>query len=384
MANVLTDLAADIYKAADIIGREATGVIPSVVVNGGSEQAAQGDVVRSHYTPAAVVNASATPAMTIPEGDDQTVTSKTMTLSQIASVRIPWTGEDMKHVNNGSGFETVYGDQIKQAFRGIVNTIEAHVASVAYKGASRAFGTAGTTPFGSNFNDVAELRQILLDNGMPVNDGQISLIVDTAAGTNLRQLAQLQKANEAGGSELLRRGTLLDLQGFMLKESAQIQSHTKGTATLLDNVGGSAIGDTDISLDGGDGGTLLSGDVVTFAADSANKYIVNTGFTAASGTAILGSPGTRVAITAADEMTIGASYTANLALHRSAVELVMRPLAKPAGGDAAVDEMIVQDPVSGLVFRISAYKGYNKAMFDITCLYQAKVWKSDGVAILLG
>ena len=265
-----------------------------------------------------------------------------------------------------------------------MNTIEAHVASVAYKGASRAFGTAGTTPFGSNFNDVAELRQILLDNGMPVNDGQISLIVDTAAGTNLRQLAQLQKANEAGGSELLRRGTLLDLQGFMLKESAQIQSHTKGTATLLDNVGGSAIGDTDISLDGGDGGTLLSGDVVTFAADSANKYIVNTGFTAASGTAILGSPGTRVAITAADEMTIGASYTANLALHRSAVELVMRPLAKPAGGDAAVDEMIVQDPVSGLVFRISAYKGYNKAMFDITCLYQAKVWKSDGVAILLG
>jgi len=384
MANVLTDLAADIYKAADIIGREATGVIPSVVVNGGSEQAAQGDVVRSHYTPAAVVNGSATPAMTIPEGDDQTVTSKTMTLSQIASVRIPWTGEDMKHVNNGSGFETVYGDQIKQAFRGIVNTIEAHVASVAYKGASRAFGTAGTTPFGSNFNDVAELRQILLDNGMPVNDGQLSLIVNTAAGTNLRQLAQLQKANEAGGSELLRRGTLLDLQGFMLKESAQIQSHTKGTATLLDNVGGSAIGDTDISLDGGDGGTLLSGDVVTFAADSANKYIVNTGFTAASGTAILGSPGTRVAITAADEMTIGASYTANLALHRSAVELVMRPLAKPAGGDAAVDEMIVQDPVSGLVFRISAYKGYNKAMFDITCLYQAKVWKSDGVAILLG
>lgn len=384
MANVLTDLAADIYKAADIVGREAIGVIPSVMINTGSEQAAQGDVVRSFSTPAAVVNSSAAPAMTIPEGDDQTVTTKTMTLSQIASVRIPWTGEDMKHVNNGSGFETVYGDQIKQAFRGIANTIEAHVASIAYKGASRAFGSAGTTPFGSNFNDVAEMRQILQDNGMPVNDGQLSLIVNTAAGTNLRQLAQLQKANEAGGTELLRQGTLLDLQGFMIKESAQIQYHTKGTATGLDNVGGAAVGDTDISLDGGDGGTLLSGDVVTFAADSANKYVVNTGFTAASGTAVLGDPGTRVAITAADEMTIGNSYTANLALHRNAVELVMRPLAKPAGGDAAVDEMIVQDPFSGLVFRISAYRGYNKAMFDITCLYQAKVWNSDGVAILLG
>ena len=383
MANVLTDLAADIYKAADIIGREAVGLIPSVVVNGGSEEAAQGDVVRSHSTPAATVNSSATPAMTIPEGDDQTVTNKTMTVSQIASVRIPWTGEDMKHVNNGSGFETIYGDQIQQAMRAISNTIEAHVASIAYAGASRAFGTAGTTPFASNFNDVAEMRQILLDNGMPVTDGQISLIVNTAAGTNLRQLAQLQKVNESGGSDLLRQGTLLDLQGFMLKESAQIQVHTKGTATGLDAAGGEPIGETSVVLDGGDGGTLLSGDVVTFAGDT-NKYVVNTGFTAAGGTAVIGDPGMRETLADTVEMTIGNTYTANLAVHRSAVELVMRPLQKPNGGDAAVDEMIVQDPMSGLVFRISAYKGYNKAMFDVTCLYQAKAWKPDAIALLLG
>lgn len=383
MANVLTDLAADIYKAADIVGREAVGFIPSVTVNAGAEEAAKDDVVRSHFTREATVNTSASPAMTIPEGDDQTIDNKTMTVSQIASVRIPWTGEDMKHVNNGSGFETIYGDQIKQAFRGIVNAVEAHVATVAYKGASRAFGTAGTTPFASNFNDIAEVRQILFDNGMPVTDGRLSLILNSAAGTNLRQLAQLQKANEAGGDELLRQGTLLDLQGFMLKESAQVQSHTKGTATGLDAAGGEPIGETSIALDGGDGGTLLSGDVVTYAGDT-NKYVVNTGFTAASGTAVIGGPGLRETLADTVEMTIGNSFTANIGLHQAAIELVMRPLAKPNGGDAAVDEMIVQDPFSGLVFRISAYKGYNKAMFDVTMLYQAKVWKEDGVAILLG
>lgn len=382
MANVLTDLAADIYKAADIVGREAVGVIPSVTINAGSEEAAQGDVVRSHFTRAATVNSSATPSMTIPEGDDQTVDSKTMTVSQIASVTIPWTGEDMKHVNNGSGFETIYGDQIKQAMRGITNTIEAHVATTAYQGASRAFGTAATTPFGSNFNEVAEMRQILLDNGMPVTDGQISLIVNTAAGTNLRQLAQLQKANESGGTELLRQGTLLDLQGFMIKESAQIQSHTKGTgASYLVNQSPSlAVGTTTIPADGGSG-TILAGDVVTFAGTS-DKYIVNTALS--GGEFVIGGPGLRAVEANNDAITVGNSFTANLALHKSGVELVMRPLAKPNGGDAAVDEMIVQDPFSGLVFRISAYKGYNKAMFDITCLYQAKVWKSDAVAVLLG
>jgi len=383
MANVLTDLAADIYKAADIVGREVVGFIPAVTINGGSQEAAQGDTVRSFVTRAATVNTSATPSMTIPEGDDQTVDNKTMTLNTIASVRIPWTGEDIKHVNNGAGYETIYGDQIAQAMRGITNNIEAAIAAEAYKNASRAFGTAGTTPFGSNFSEIAELRQIIMDNGMPVNDGQLSLVVNSLAGTNLRQLAQLQKANEAGGVDMLRQGTLLDLQGFMLKESAGVQSHTKGTATGLDAAGGEPIGETSIALDGGDGGTLLAGDVVTFAGDT-NKYVVNTGFTAAAGTAVIGGPGLRATLADTVEMTIGDSYTANIGLHRSAVELAMRPLAKPLGGDSAVDMMTVQDPHSGLVFQISVYKGYNKAMIDITTLYQAKAWKPDAIALLLG
>jgi hypothetical protein len=383
MANVLSDLAADIYKAADIVGREVVGFIPAVTINGGSQEAAQGDTVRSFVTRAATVNTSATPSMTIPEGDDQTVDNKTMSLNTIASVRIPWTGEDIKHVNNGAGYETIYGDQIAQAMRGITNNIEAAIATEAYKNASRAFGTAGTTPFGSNFNEIAELRQIIMDNGMPVNDGQLSLVVNSLAGTNLRQLAQLQKVNEAGGGEMLRQGTLLDLQGFMLKESAGVQSHTKGTATGLDAAGGEPVGETSIALDGGDGGTLLPGDVVTFAGDT-SKYVVNTGFTAAAGTAVIGGPGLRATLADTTEMTIGNSYTANIGLHRSAIELAMRPLAKPLGGDSAVDMMTVQDPHSGLVFQISVYKGYNKAMIDITTLYQAKTWKPDAVALLLG
>ena len=47
MANVLTDLAADIYKAADKIGRELTGCASSVMLNTGTEQAAVGTTVRS-------------------------------------------------------------------------------------------------------------------------------------------------------------------------------------------------------------------------------------------------------------------------------------------------------------------------------------------------
>ncbi len=380
MANVLTDLAADIYKAADVVGRELVGAIPSAMVNAGSEGAAVGQTVRSHFTRTATAG-DISPAMTIPEGTDQTVDNKTLTLTKQRGVAIPYTGEDVKYLGGGAGFETVYGDQIRQAMRTLVNEAETDLCTEIYQNASRAYGTAGTTPFASNFDDVAELRRILVDNGMPT-DGQASLILNTAAGTKLRNLAQLQKANEAGGSDLLRRGTLLDLQGMMIKESAQVQSHTKGTGTgYLVNDAASAIGDTTIATDTGSG-TILAGDIVTFNADTANKYVVNTALS--GGSFAIGSPGLRQAAVDDEAITIGNSYTANFAFHRSAAEIAFRAPAKPAGGDAAVDVMTVQDPVSGLVFEISVYKGFNKAMIYVAAVWGVKAWKPDHIALLLG
>lgn len=387
MANTLTNLAADIYRAADMVGREAVGFIPSVTVNTGSERVAKDGTVRSFFTRAQTVNETDTPSMTIPEGTDQTVDNKTLTINKYASVQIPWTGEDVKHVNNGAGFETIYGDQIKQAMRTIVNKIEYNGFVAAYTNASRAVGTAGTTPFASNHNLVAQVRQILFDNACPVDDGQISLILSSSAGTNLRNLAQLQKVNEAGGSELLRQGTLLDLQGMMIKESGQIVSHTAGGGTGYDFIGaGEAVGQTTLSLEGGTVNStgFKAGDIITHAGDSTNKYVVNTGLTATSGDIVIGDPGLLVAGVDANEITIGSSYTPNVAFHRSAIELAIRPPAMPSGGDAADDVMLVQDPHSGLVFEIAAYKGYRKAMIEVRCVYGWKAWKSANIATLLG
>lgn len=382
MPNTLTNLAADIYTAKDMVGRELAGLMTSVTVNGGSERAAKGDVVRSHFTRAQTVNSTYAPSMTIPEGTNQTVDNKTLTLNSYASIQIPYEGEEVMHLNNGAGFETVYGDQIKQAFRSISNKIELDLWTEVYKNSSRGHGTAGTTPFASNFNELAQLRKILADNGCPF-DSNMSVVMDTTAGANLRSLAQLQKANEAGGTELLRQGTLLDLQGFFLKESAQITTHTKGTgASYTTSTAGFAVGATTIAIITGTG-TVLAGDVVTFAGD-ANKYIVTTGVSA-PGNIVIAAPGLRVAIpAAATAMTVGANYTPNVALHRNAVELVMRPPALPKGGDVAADTMTVFDEWSGLSFDVALYLGYMKSMIDVRAIYGMKVWKPDFVATLLG
>lgn len=380
MANILTNLAADIYKSADVVGRELVGAIPSATVNAGTEGAAVGQTVRSHFT-RTVTATDISPSMTTPEGVDQTIDNKTMTLTKQRGVAIPWTGEDIKLVSGGAGFETIYGQQIQQAMRALVNEAESDLCAEIYKNASRAFGVAGTTPFGSDFAAVAELRQILVDNGMP-DDRQASLIINTLAGTKLRNLAQLQKANEAGSDSLLRQGTLLDLQGLMFKESAQIKAHTKGTGTgYLVNDAALTAGKTTIAADTGTG-TIKAGDIVTFAGDTANKYVVNSDL--AGGSFTIGATGARVAIADNAAITIGNSYAANMAFHRSAAEIAFRAPASPFGGDAAVDVMTVQDPYSGLVFEISVYKGFKKAMIYVSAVWGVKAWKPEHIALLLG
>ncbi|MEK9696265.1 MAG: P22 phage major capsid protein family protein [Candidatus Poseidoniales archaeon] len=380
MANVLTDLAADIYRAADIVGRELVGFIPASTVNASDEQVAVGQNVRSFATPSATA-VTISPSMTIPEGTDQTLTNKTLTLTNQRGVQIPYTGEDVRFLDGGAGYETVYGAQIQQAMRTLVNEMEADLAEEAYKNASRAVGTAGTTPFGSNFNTVAEARQILADNGMPTNDGRTSLVMNTAAGTNLRNLSTLNQVNTSGDVELLRRGTMMDLMGVMLKESGQVQDHTKGTGTsYLVNNASAAIGDTTIPADGGSG-TVLAGDVITIAGDT-NKYVVNTALT--GGNIVIGDTGLRVAVADNAAITVGNNYTANIMMHQAGMELVMRAPAKPVGGDAAEDVLIIQDPTSGLVFEVAVYKGFNKAMIQVGAVWGYKAWNSDAIAVLMG
>jgi hypothetical protein len=133
-------------------------------------------------------------------------------------------------------------------------------------------------------------------------------------------------------------------------------------------------------------GAILAGDVITFAGD-ARQYVVTIGDgdVSGGGTITLGGNGLRAALAGSTvAITMVASAVKNIAFHKAAVEIGVRALAQPLGGDAAVDRLTVQDPESGLIYNIAAYKGYNKAMFDISVLYGYKVWKPEFTAALLG
>lgn len=384
-ANTLTNLIPTISLAADTVSRELTGLIPAVTRNSSAARAALNETIRfpvvPAYTPAAIASAA-----TGPDPDDSSIGSDTMTIASSESVTFWWNGEEQRGLNNAGYFADILRDQFTQAMRALVNKIELELAGL-YVYASRAYGTAATTPFGTagDYTDAAYTRKILVDNGAPIGD--LQLVVSTGAGANLRGKQGGRGVNYEGSTELLRRGVLLDIHGFMVRESAQIKTHTKGAGTGYDfATAGEAIGQTTLTVEGGTVNStgIKAGDVITHAGDSVNKYVVKTGTTATGADIVIGAPGLLVAGVDANEITIGNSYTANLAFSRSAIHLITRAPAMPAGGDAADDVIEVQDPVSGLAFQVAMYRQRRRIAYEVGIAWGSKAVKPEHIAILLG
>lgn len=383
MANTLTDLTPDLYSALDVVSRELTGLIPSVSRDSSAERAAKDQLVRSFVTPASSA-ADITPDQLAPDTGDQTIANKTITITRERAVPIRWNGNEQIAMNSGPGYNPIRSDQFAQAFRTLTNEVETDLASL-YTDACRATAPAGTTLFdAANYKDAANVRQILADNGAPMQD--LNLVVSTTTGAALRGNAQITGADTAGDTTILRQGILLPLHGMNLRESAQIVNHTAGTNSGgTTDAAGYAVGDTVITLASAGTGTIVAGDVLTFAGD-ANKYVVTSGDADVSngGTITLGEPGLRVAITtSATDITTVADTERSMAFSRNAIHLVTRAPARPSEGDSAQDVMIVQDPRSGLAFEVAMYKEYRQVHFEISLAWGYAMIKPEHCALLI-
>ena len=374
MANTLTNLIPSAYEALDVVSRELVGLIPSVNRTSTADRVAKDQTL---YVPIAPANTTSdiTPAMTVTAASDQTIGTKSLTISNYKVSSFGYTGEEMNSLDAGPGSANVVRDQIAQALRVHVNEIELAVYNAAKIAASRAYGTAGTAPFASNLADPANIKKILDDNGAPMADR--SLVIDTTAGAALRTLAQLTKANEANDSSLLRQGTLLDLHGFAVRESAQIASHTAGTGASYQLNGTHSAGATTITVDTGSG-TVLAGDVVTI---NSVKYVVATALS--SGSFTINAPGLRTALSDNTAVTVNAAHVKNLGFSRNAILLATR-LPKAGSQDLAVDRQVITDPRSGLSFELAMYPGYRMNKVEVAIAYGVSVVKPEHLAVLLG
>lgn len=378
MANTLTGLIADTYAALDVVSHEIIGLIPSITRNAELDRVAVGQNVR---VPAVPTNTSRdiTPAMAFPSRADQVIATTPVTITKVKAVPFSWTGEEAYAMNRGGpGILTIQQNQIAQAIRALVNEMEADIATAMATYGSRAYGTAGSTPLQSNLSELAQLKKILDDNGAPATDRFVTL--GSAATTGYLSLTQLTDANRAGGDDTLRRGTLLDIFGFGVRQSAQVPTITAGTGSgyLINNSGGYAVGATSLTLDTGSG-TILAGDVVTIGN---HKYVVNTAL--AANVVVLNAPGLREAVADNASVTVNATSTRNLGYTRNSTVLAQRLPELENVQDLATMRETITDPISGLSFELAAYPGYRMTTYEVAAAWGVKVLKSEHIAELLG
>jgi hypothetical protein len=388
VANTLTGLVPTLYESLDLVSREFVGFIPAVQRdNGNFARAAVGQVVSVPIVPA-VTAANIVPGVTAPNDGDQVLTTVNMQLNNAKYVPIRWNGEEQLGLNNGGpGVSPILRNQFAQAFRTLTNAVESTVSSAAVIAASRAVGTAGTTPFATaaNLNDTAGVARILDENGAPMTDRH--LVLSSPAMSNIRGTqANLFKVNEAGTDDLLRRGSIGELEGFALHYSPTANKLvTGGTGTGFVTGAAYPIGTTVIAVGTGTG-TINAGDIVRFAGDT-NQYVVVTG-TTGPGSITIGVPGLKVAAASGAAITIVGSYTPNVAFTRDAIVLATRAPAEPQfngiTGDMADDATLITDEFSGLTFEVRVYRQYRQIKFEVGLVWGAAVIKQDHVAILEG
>lgn len=381
MAATLTNLIPDLYSNLDVVSRELVGFIPAVTLDAVASRAAVNQSVRSFVAPAASAG-DITAGVTPPNDGDQTIGNVEIKITKARRVPIRWTGEEER--SSGPAASAIQAAQIQQAIRTLCNEIESDLAD-AYKEASRAAGAAATTPFGTagDYTAASLTRKILMDNGAPVSD--LQLVLDTAAGANLR--GKQASSSQEFGDSMLRQGVILDINGMMVRESAQVKTHTKGTASsATTNTAGYAVGATTITLASAGTGTIVAGDVITFAGDT-NQYVVASGDADVSngGTITLAAPGLRQAVPAsATAITVVGTSPRNMGFHRGAIVLAQRLPALPTGGDLAMDRTSITDPRSGLSFEVAMYPQYRQMQWEVSCAWGVKVVKPAHCAVLLG
>lgn len=374
MANTLTALQPILFSAAQEVSAEPFGAIDAINANFDDKGVAKGDVVKVPVAPTRSA-ADFTPSNTTSTGADATATDVEVQISKSRKVSWHLSGEQQRSLDNGATSAEWIRQLMAQGMRTLRNEAEADCVTAIYTGASRATGTAGTNPFASALTTLADVRKILRDNGAPMADMQF--VGDTTSEANLLKLGVVLDASQAGSDDERRSGILRRQYGFEMRTSGQIEAHTKGTGTSYQLSAAGAIGDTTISVDTGSG-TLLAGDIVTFAGTS-DKYVANSAL--AAGDFTIGNPGLLAVEADNDAITIGNDYTPNLAFERNAVVGVMRPPVMPA--NPTINQMLISDGM-GMTYLLLDIAQYGQRTWELHLAWGFKAVQSEHIALLLG
>jgi hypothetical protein len=389
MGTVLDAYIGHAWEAVSNLSRETVGFIPAAYKSTSADKVKFNQEIQIPF--GIVGDAVDTPigfGVPTAQTNAEPLNYVSLVMNKRKTVPIDIDGEDQAGLAMTGTEADVRTQQFSEAFRKIVNLMEADMSDAAVIGSSRAVGSAGTSPFATagDFTTFAQAQNVLDSNGASPNDRV--MILSSAAKTDLMgKQGTIFNSNQYGSSDPRMYGVINEnMYGFAVRSSIKLAKHTAGGGTLYvlaSAVVGADTGDGDTDMSVGTGtGTILAGDYVTLAGDT-NKYIVGTGITA-PGTAVINKPGFRQSAAISTAVTLGSTYTPSIGFQKNAIVLATRTPFYPREGDGALGREYVTDPVSGITFEIAMYPGQRKTQIQVSACWGVKVVNPRHVVTMLG
>lgn len=359
MANTLTAVV-DKLLAQGLLALRENAIMPLMVNRSYEVEAAQLGSSIDVPIPSAITTQNVAPGATPPATADVAPTSVSIPLDQWKEAPFYLTDKERLEVMNGT-----IPMQASEAIKSLANTVDSYILGL-YTGVFGYHGVAGDTPFANGTTDANQARKVLHNQLAPVDDRRF--VMDADAEANASDLRAFQDISFSGSSQTILDGTIGRKLGFNWFMDQNIPTHTAGTATgmLVNDGGDRAVGDTDAIVDGGSG-TLVVGDVITFAGHS-QTYTITAAVGDVSAATIAFSPGLKAIVLDDEAITRVDDHVVNLAFHRDAFAFATRPLESSAEGLGNAIQSAV-DEVSGLTLRLEVSREHKRTRWSFDILY---------------
>lgn len=372
MANTITNVLPKIL-ARGLMALREQAIMPALV-NGdySTEAAMKGDTIDVPI-PSALSVSDVAPSNTPPAPADSSPSKVQIALNNWKKVNFHMTDKELMDLDRNAHFVPM---QMSEAVRALANSINGTVHNQ-YEGIYGFTGTAGTTPFASNVASATGARKVLNEQLCPRENRR--MVLDFDAEANALALADFQRVNEAGDSGPKLEGQLGRKFGFDTYTDDGVVTHTAGgSGTPLAN-GALAVGDTSVDIDGMSGTSgLVVGDIITFAGHDQTYAVTVAGTTSSGAQTVTVAPALKAIVADNAAITVKADHVVNLAFHRDAFALAMRPLAAGTIADAYGSNIVsMTDPVSGLSMRLEVSRQYKQVVYELDALWGVKLIRPE-------
>lgn len=395
MANTQTVLLRKILARGMSVLRERV-IMPRLVNSDFSAEVVQKGTQITIPISVAVPDIPVTPSNVLVAPVDVTPTSVVVALDQWRqSTPIGITAKEKTEIDVKKDF---LPGQLAQGIKGLANTLNEYIWGKYTTATSGIYGfisnpTAGVgtilDPFGTGVLDTSTVRactnakKVLNQQLCPRQDRRAVLNFNAEAA--MLDLGSISDADKIGSSDVKISGEVGRKFGIDWFADDDVPDHTRGSAYEASpgnvTIGATAIvtaTQVDIRDSDDNSGTLVAGDILTFAGDSQTYCVTGSGapYTLTTATTLVTIvPALKVALTQSNEVvTVKNSHAVNLVFHRDAFALGMRVFEMEIAGRTM---STMTDPVTGITLRLQVVPQHMQETWSFDFLYGAQLVRPE-------